>query len=61
MAEFSLPRNSRIIRGREWNPQHGKRLKTFKVYRYDPDSGANPRFDNTRSISTNAGRWSSTR
>ena len=26
-------------------PRTGKRLKTFKIYRYDPDSGANPRFD----------------
>ena len=25
--------------------EEGKRLKTFKVYRYDPDSGANPRYD----------------
>jgi succinate dehydrogenase / fumarate reductase iron-sulfur subunit len=45
MAEFTLPKNSKIVRGREWKPEEGKRLKTFKIYRYDPDSGANPRFD----------------
>jgi succinate dehydrogenase / fumarate reductase iron-sulfur subunit len=45
LAEFRLPKNSRMIKGRAHPPQSGARLKTFKVYRYDPDSGANPRFD----------------
>ena len=45
MAEFTLPRNSKIQKGREWQPEQGKRLKSFKIYRYDPDSRANPRFD----------------
>ncbi len=45
LAEFRLPKNSRITKGRAHPPQSGARLKTFKVYRYDPDSGANPRFD----------------
>ena len=45
MAEFTLPKNSKITRGREWKSEEGKRLRTFKIYRYDPDSGANPRFD----------------
>ena len=45
MAEFTLPKNSKITRGRDWKADEGKRLKTFKIYRYDPDSGANPRFD----------------
>ncbi len=45
MAEFRLPKNSRITRGRVHPPESGQRLKAFKVYRYDPDSGANPRFD----------------
>ena len=46
MAEFTLPKNSKINkRGREWKPEQGKRLRTFKIYRYDPESGANPRFD----------------
>ena len=33
-------------KGRAHKAEEGKRLKTFKVYRYDPDSGANPRYDN---------------
>ena len=45
LAEFFLPRNSTVKKGREWQPEEGKRRKSFKVYRYDPDSGANPRFD----------------
>ena len=45
LAEFTLPKNSKITKGREYKPEEGKRLKTFKIYRYDPDSGANPRYD----------------
>src|SRR5256885_16524305 len=45
LAEFTLPRKRKIQKAREWQPEEGKRAKTFKVYRYDPDSGANPRFD----------------
>ena len=45
MAEFTLPKNSKIVKGRQYQPEAGKRLKAFKVYRYDPDSGANPRYD----------------
>ena len=45
MAEFTLPKNSKITKGREYKPEEGKRLKTFKIYRYDPDTGANPRYD----------------
>ena len=45
MAEFTLPRNSKITKGRRHKAEEGKRLKTFKVYRYDPESGANPRYD----------------
>ena len=45
MAEFRLPKNSRITKGKKYPAEEGKRLKTFKIYRYDPDSGANPRWD----------------
>jgi succinate dehydrogenase / fumarate reductase, iron-sulfur subunit len=45
LAEFLLPKNSRIKKGRDHPPEAGKRLRTFRVYRYDPDSGANPRWD----------------
>ncbi|RZM33420.1 MAG: succinate dehydrogenase iron-sulfur subunit, partial [Sphingomonas sp.] len=49
MAEFSLPKNSVVKKGVTHAPTNpganGKRLKSFKVYRYDPDSGENPRYD----------------
>ena len=45
MAEFRLPKNSRVTKGKTHPAEDGKRLKTFKIYRYDPDSGANPRYD----------------
>ena len=42
MAEFTLPKNSKISRkGRTWKPEEGKRLKRFRIYRYDPDTSAN--------------------
>ena len=37
---------SRIERGRTWSaPAGATRVKTFEIYRYDPDSGQNPRLD----------------
>ena len=45
MAEFTLPKNSKITKGRAHKAEGGGRPKSFKVYRYDPDSGANPRYD----------------
>jgi succinate dehydrogenase / fumarate reductase iron-sulfur subunit len=46
MVEFALPRNSKIKPGKTWNAANGaSRTKTFKVYRYDPDSNENPRTD----------------
>ena len=47
MAEFSLPKNSKIQKsGKVHKAAPGaKDVKAFKVYRYDPDSGENPRYD----------------
>ena len=45
MAEFTLPKNSKIAKGRAYQAEGGTKPKAFKVYRYDPDSGANPRYD----------------
>ena len=46
MATFSLPKNSTITgKARHHaSPTQGK-VRKFKVYRYDPDSGENPRYD----------------
>ena len=47
MAEFKLPANSIIKEGKTWPaPAGASRVKNFKIYRYDPDSGQNPRWDN---------------
>ena len=46
MAEFLLPKNSRIKKGRHHKaPDSAGKTRRFKVYRYDPDSGDNPRTD----------------
>ena len=46
MAQFRLPKNSRIEQGRSFPaPQGAKRTRRFQVYRYDPDAPGNPRVD----------------
>jgi succinate dehydrogenase / fumarate reductase iron-sulfur subunit len=46
MAEFRLPANSRIVKGKHFGaPGDAKEVRRFVVYRYDPDSGENPRTD----------------
>ena len=45
MVEFSLPANSKIKGGSTHNAGSGiKNLRRFLIYRYDPDSGENPRY-----------------
>ena len=47
MAELSLPLNSRIKpNGKRYAaPAEAKRVKAFKIYRWNPDDGQNPRYD----------------
>ena len=45
MAEFRLPVNSRMRKGKVHVNPEGKRPKRFEIYRWDPDSGENPRTD----------------
>ncbi|MBP7253693.1 MAG: succinate dehydrogenase iron-sulfur subunit [Alphaproteobacteria bacterium] len=46
MAEFTLPENSKIEEGvKHPAPVGATRTKTFKVYRWSPDDGKNPRLD----------------
>jgi succinate dehydrogenase / fumarate reductase iron-sulfur subunit len=47
MAEFALPKNSVINKtGKSFPAAPGAtRVRKFKIYRYDPDAGANPRYD----------------
>ncbi len=45
MAEFRLPKNSKIGKGKTHKAEGAKRVKTFNVYRWNPDDGLNPRMD----------------
>src|SRR5579863_5803464 len=46
MAEFRLPPNSRPVPGATHRAAAGVReLRTFRIYRFDPDGGGNPRID----------------
>jgi succinate dehydrogenase / fumarate reductase iron-sulfur subunit len=46
MAEFTLPANSKIGVGKSFPaPKGAKRVKTFKIYRWNPEDGQNPRLD----------------
>ena len=46
MAEFTLPANSKITKGKHFPAKSGgKNLRTFKIYRWNPDDSANPRVD----------------
>jgi succinate dehydrogenase / fumarate reductase iron-sulfur subunit len=46
MAEFTLPKNSKIRTGTTHPaPPSPKKPKTFKVYRWSPDSGQTPQID----------------
>ena len=46
MAKFSLPKNSRLKKGNHHAaPEGADNVRTFRVYRYEPESDANPRVD----------------
>ena len=43
---FGVTRESRIGRGKIWPaPKAATRIRALEIYRYDPDSGENPRLD----------------
>ena len=46
MAEFTLPKNSKVRKGKRFPaPAGAKNVRAFKVYRWDPDDAQNPRTD----------------
>ena len=46
MVQLRLPANSKIRTGKSWPlSDDATRTKTFKVYRWNPDDGQNPRLD----------------
>jgi succinate dehydrogenase / fumarate reductase iron-sulfur subunit len=45
MVKFALPKNSRIETGRTWPKPASSEMRQFRVYRWNPDDGRNPRLD----------------
>ena len=46
MVQLTLPKNSKVKSGKSWpKPAGAKKTRTFKVYRFDPETGQNPRWD----------------
>jgi succinate dehydrogenase / fumarate reductase, iron-sulfur subunit len=45
MVAFTLPRNSKVKPGKAWPAPKGGELKEFRIYRWSPDDGENPRID----------------
>ena len=47
MVQLTLPKNSRIGTGKTWpKPEGAKNIREFRVYRWNPEDGQNPRIDN---------------
>jgi succinate dehydrogenase / fumarate reductase, iron-sulfur subunit len=46
MVQLTLPQNSRVKQGGRYPaPEGATRVRTFKIYRYNPESGDNPHWD----------------
>jgi succinate dehydrogenase iron-sulfur subunit len=46
MAEFTLPKNSKVQKGKTFVAADGAtNKKSFRIYRWEPDTGDNPRLD----------------
>jgi succinate dehydrogenase / fumarate reductase iron-sulfur subunit len=46
MVQLSLPKNSQVKQGKRHDaPSGAARTREFRIYRYDPDSGENPKWD----------------
>lgn len=46
MVELALPKNSRVRNGKTWPvPEVEGPVRRFRIYRWDPDAGENPRLD----------------
>jgi len=49
MVQFTLPKNSKVKKGKAWNPppagaEEG-RWREYRIYRFDPETGENPHLD----------------
>jgi succinate dehydrogenase / fumarate reductase, iron-sulfur subunit len=46
MGEFALPKNSKVKKGKSFSAGNdATNTRTFRIYRWEPDSGENPRLD----------------
>ena len=46
MVQLTLPKNSKITEGKTWKrPAGARNVTAFRIYRWNPDDGANPRMD----------------
>ena len=46
MVELALPKNSQVTEGKVWpKPADAKNVREYRIYRWSPDDGANPRID----------------
>ncbi len=46
MVQLTLPKNSTITDGKVWpKPAGATRLREYRIYRWDPEGGVNPRLD----------------
>ena len=45
MVALTLPKNSVVQQGKSWPLPTGTNIRSFKIYRWNPDDGKNPRLD----------------
>ena len=46
MVELTLPKNSKVTEGKIWpKPAGAKETREYRIYRWNPDDGQNPRVD----------------
>src|SRR6476620_5519750 len=46
MGQFTLPQNSKVTEGKIWAyPSGAQTVRDFRIYRWNPDEGKNPRMD----------------
>ena len=46
MVQLTLPKNSQVTKGKTWDkPEGAQNTREYRVYRWDPETGKNPRID----------------
>ena len=46
MVQFTLPKNSKVTEGKVWpHPAKTSAEREYRIYRWNPDDGRNPRID----------------